>query len=65
MDPKLNLHEGPYKVISYNKENGTLHIQQNNYVEPINIRNVDPTLENRIASDIYLSHHKLHLLAVS
>jgi hypothetical protein len=27
MDPKLNLHTGPYKVISYNKENGTLPIQ--------------------------------------
>jgi hypothetical protein len=42
MDPKLNLHKGPYKVISYNKENGTLHIQRNNYIEPINMRNVRP-----------------------
>ena len=42
MDPKLKLHEGPYKVLSYNKSNGTLHIKRNNYVEPINIRNVRP-----------------------
>jgi hypothetical protein len=42
LDPKLKLHEGPYRVISYNKSNGTLHIQRRNYIEPINIRLVRP-----------------------
>ena len=42
MDPKLQLHEGPYKVLSYDKTSGTLHIQRKNYVEPINVRNVRP-----------------------
>ena len=42
LDPKLKLHQGPYEVISYTKATGTLHIQRNNYVEPINIRNVRP-----------------------
>jgi transposase InsO family protein len=42
MDPKLQLHQGPYKVLSYNKLNGTLHIHRNNYVESINIRQVRP-----------------------
>jgi len=42
LDPKLQLHQGPYKVVSYNKATGTLHIQRKNYVEPINIRNVRP-----------------------
>ncbi len=42
LDPKLKLNQGPYKVISYDKSNGTLHIQRKHYVEPINIRNVRP-----------------------
>lgn len=42
MDPKLQLHQGPYNVITYDKTSGTLHIQRKNYVEPINIRNVRP-----------------------
>jgi len=42
LDPKLQLHQGPYKVLSYDKASGTLHIQRRNYVEPINIRNVRP-----------------------
>ena len=42
LDPKLKLHSGPYKVLSVNKSTGTLHIRRNNYVEPINIRNVRP-----------------------
>ena len=42
MDPKLQLHRGPYCVLSYNKFNGTLHIQRRNYVEPINVRLVRP-----------------------
>jgi hypothetical protein len=42
MDPKLKLHEGPYKVLSYDQASGTLHIQRKNYVEPINVRNVRP-----------------------
>ena len=42
LDPKMKLHQGPYRVLSYAKESGTLHIQRKNYVEPINIRNVRP-----------------------
>ena len=42
LDPKLQLHQGPYRVESYNKATGTLHIKRKNYVEPINIRNVRP-----------------------
>ena len=42
LDPKLKLHEGPYKVVSYNESSGTLHIQRKNYIEPINIRQVRP-----------------------
>ena len=42
LDPKLQLHEGPYKVLSYDKSTGTLHIRRKNYVESINIRNVRP-----------------------
>ena len=42
MDPKLQLHQGPYKVVAYNRSSGTLHIQRKNYLEPINIRNVRP-----------------------
>ena len=42
MDPKLQLHHGPFKVLSYNKASGTLHIKRRHYVEPINIRNVRP-----------------------
>jgi len=42
LDPKLALNQGPYKVISYNEKNGTLHIQRKNYIEPINVRNVRP-----------------------
>ena len=42
LDPKMRLHQGPYRVVSYNKSNGTLHIIRKNYLEPINIRNVRP-----------------------
>jgi hypothetical protein len=42
MDPKLKLNEGPFKVLSFDKSSGTLHIQRNHYVEPINIRRVRP-----------------------
>jgi hypothetical protein len=40
LDPKLQLHKGPYKVLSYNKSNGTLRFVRNNYLEPINIKPV-------------------------
>ena len=41
MDPKLQLHQGPFKVVSYDKGSGTLHIQRKNYIEPtINILRV-------------------------
>lgn len=42
LDPKLKLHEGPFRVVSFNKSSGTLHIQRRNYIEPINIRLVRP-----------------------
>ena len=42
LDPKLQLHRGPYPVMGYDKATGTLHIKRNHYVEPINIRNVRP-----------------------
>ena len=42
LDPKLQLHPGPYKVLSYDPSSGTLYIQRKNYVKPINIRNVRP-----------------------
>ena len=38
----IQLHQGPYKVVSYNEASGTLHIKRKNYIEPINIRNVRP-----------------------
>ena len=42
LDPKLQLHRGPYKVLSYDRDSGTLHIQRKHYVEPINVWNVRP-----------------------
>ena len=42
LDPKMQLNEGPFKVVSVNKASGTLHIQRRHYVEPINIRRVRP-----------------------
>jgi len=42
LDPKLQLHPGPFKVLSYDQSSGTLYIQRKHYVEPINIRNVRP-----------------------
>ena len=42
LDPKLQMHQGPYKVLAVNKSNGTLHIRRKGYVEPINVRNVRP-----------------------
>jgi len=42
LDPKLQLHPGPFKVLSYDQSSGTLHIQRKHYFEPINIRNVRP-----------------------
>ena len=42
LDPKLQLHPGPYKVLSYEQSSGTLYIQRRNYVEPINVRLVRP-----------------------
>jgi len=47
MDPKLQLHEGPYKVLSYDKATGTLRIQRKNYIEPINVRRVRPYFDKR------------------
>ena len=47
LDPKLQLHQGPYKVMSYDKASGTLHIQRNHYVEPINVRRVRPFFGKR------------------
>ena len=51
MDPKLKPHQGPFKVLSFNKSNGTLHIQRNNYVEPINMRLVRPYFGSIRGSD--------------
>ena len=42
MDPKLKLHQGPYRVKAYDKASGTLQIHRRNYIESINIRNVRP-----------------------
>ena len=42
LDPKLKLHQGPYRVVSYDEASGTLHIRRRNYIESINIRNVRP-----------------------
>jgi len=42
LDPKLQLHHGPFKVLSYEQSSGTLYIQRKHCVEPINIRNVRP-----------------------
>jgi len=42
LDPKLQLHPGPFKVLSYEQSSGTLCIQRKHCVEPINIRNVRP-----------------------
>ena len=42
MDPKLKLHQGPFKIVSYDKANGTLQIRRGNYIEPINVRLVRP-----------------------
>ena len=42
LDPKLQLHEGPYKVFEYNRANGTLQIKQGQFIEPINVRLVRP-----------------------
>ena len=42
LDPKLELHHRPYKVLGFNKSNGTLTIRRKNYTEPINMRNVRP-----------------------
>jgi RNase H-like domain found in reverse transcriptase/Integrase zinc binding domain/Reverse transcriptase (RNA-dependent DNA polymerase) len=46
MDPKLQLHKGPFNVVGFNKASGTLHIQRRNYIEPINIRLVRPYFGN-------------------
>jgi len=42
LDPKLQLHPGPFKVLSYEQSSDTLHIQRKNYAEPIKIRNERP-----------------------
>lgn len=42
LDPKLQLHHGPSRVLSFDRASGTLHIQRHNYIEPINMRNVRP-----------------------
>ena len=47
MDPKLKLHEGPFKVLSVDRATGTLRIQRKNYIEPINIRRVRQFFERR------------------
>ena len=42
LDPKLKLHEGPYTVTGFNRNNGTLHISRRNYRDSINVRLVRP-----------------------
>jgi hypothetical protein len=42
LDPKLKLNEGPYTVIGYNKNSGTLHIRRRKYNDSINVRLVRP-----------------------
>ena len=42
LDPKLKLHQGPYEVLGYNKESGTLHISRRHYRDSINVRLVRP-----------------------
>ena len=42
LDPKLQPHEGPFKVQAYDKFSGTLRIKHGRYVEPINVRLVRP-----------------------
>jgi hypothetical protein len=51
LDPKLNIHEGPYKVMDYNTANGTLQIRHGNYIEPINIRLVRPYFGHQSGGD--------------
>ena len=46
LDPKLELHKGPFKVVDFNKSNGTLTIRRNHYLEPINIKRVRPFFGN-------------------
>jgi len=41
-EPKMALHKGPYKVLAYNKNNGTLTIQRGPYTESINVGRVRP-----------------------
>ena len=41
-DPKMALHQGPYKVLSFDNRNGTLRILRNHYEESINMRRVRP-----------------------
>jgi hypothetical protein len=48
LDPKLQLHEGPFKVLSFDKHTGTLRIQRKNYIEPVNIRRVRPFFDKKI-----------------
>ena len=40
--PKLQLHQGPYDVISYDSNSGTLKINRGNYTENVNIRRCRP-----------------------
>ena len=40
--PKLKLNLGPFKVVSYDKANGTLQIRRGQDIEPVNIRLVRP-----------------------
>jgi hypothetical protein len=46
LDPKMKLHQGPYKVLSFDRASGTLQIKRRNYVEPINMHNVCPYFGN-------------------
>jgi hypothetical protein len=41
-DPKLKPNEGPYRIVNYDRDTGTLKIQRRGYVESINIRRVIP-----------------------
>jgi len=41
-DPKSQLNQGPFTVLSYNRSNGVLRIQRGKYVEPIHARLVRP-----------------------
>ena len=47
LDPKLQVHDGPFKVRGYDKASGTLYIQRNKYIESVNVRLVRPYFGKR------------------